>query len=104
MDLQLWSRYHIYQLANGLQVYYLQVSLTSVRMSWAGLLGNARCANKIRIKYWKTFSPNDYKMSEKLLVETNSYLIKNIDKYIEYDFQVSTSIVTLMMMLIFQCR
>ena len=60
-------------------------------MSWVGLLGNARCANKIRVKYWKTFSPNDYKMSEKLSVETSSYLINNLDKYLDYTFQVSKS-------------
>merc|ERR1712142_1083593 len=66
-----------------------QVSLTSVRVSWVGLLVNARCADKLRVKYWKSNgSPDSYEISDKFLVDKNSYLVKKIDKYIEYDYQV----------------
>ena len=54
-----------------------------------GLLQRPDCADKIRVKYWKSFSPNDYKMSVKLSVETNSYLVNKLEKYVEYTFQVS---------------
>ena len=65
------------------------MSLTSVRLSWAELLGNVGCADKIRIKYWKTLSPNDYETSAKLPVTTRSYLVEALEKYIEYTFQVT---------------
>ena len=63
-----------------------------MRVSWAGLLTRSDCADKIRIKYWKTYSPNDYKMSEKLSVETHSFLVEKLDKYIEYTFQVKEAV------------
>ena len=64
------------------------MSLNSVRVSWAKLLGNTRCADKIRIKHWKTNSPNQYDMGENLGVSRTSYLIEGLDKYIEYTIQV----------------
>ena len=64
------------------------MSLNSVRVSWAKLLGNTRCADKIRIKHWKTNSPNQYDMGDNLGVSKTSYLIEGLDKYIEYTIQV----------------
>ena len=60
-----------------------------MRVSWAKLLGNTRCADKIRVKYWTTNNPNDYTMSENLGVSRTSYLVEGLDKYIEYTFQVT---------------
>merc|ERR1711915_594995 len=65
-----------------------QVSLLSVRVSWSGLLGNARCADKVRVKYWKMNSPNEWKISDKLPVAAEQFVVQNIDKYIKYAFQV----------------
>ena len=58
-----------------------------------GLLGNTRCTDKVRVKFWKSSNPNDYKLSSKFLVGTTSHFIKKVDKYIEYDYQVIEKVI-----------
>jgi len=53
-----------------------------------GLLGNTRCTDKVRVKYWKSSNPGVYEMSDKFGAGTTSILIKKVGKYIEYEYQV----------------
>ena len=63
-----------------------QVTLTSVNVSWAGLLENAYCADRLTVKYWWINKPNDWKTTEKLSPSATSYKIDKLHKYQEYVF------------------
>ena len=65
-----------------------QVTLTSVSVSWAGLLENMDCADSLRIKYWWTNTPNDYRLTEKLPTSSTNFKIGDLLKYQEYAFLV----------------
>ena len=64
-----------------------------MRLSWVGLLNRPDCADKIRVKYWNSYNPNGYVMSDKLSVETISHVVDRLDKYVEYTFQVKEMVV-----------
>ena len=66
-----------------------QVTLTSVKVSWDGLLENSDCADSLRIKYWWANAPNNYQLSEKLPVSSTNFVIGDLLKYQEYAFQVA---------------
>ena len=66
-----------------------QVTLTSVKVSWDGLLENSDCADSLRIKYWWTNAPANYQLSEKLPVSATNFVIGDLLKYQEYAFQVA---------------
>jgi len=65
-----------------------QVSLTSVRVSWRGLLQREDCADSLLVKYYKRDNTNDFGMSNELSVSTNSYIIRDVVPNIPYTFQV----------------
>lgn len=65
-----------------------QVTLTSVRISWPGLLGNIQCADNMIIKYFKADNTNDYQMSEIFSVNTNSFIVRDLVPNQPYTFQV----------------
>ena len=65
-----------------------QVTLTSVRVSWDGLLENSDCADSLRIKYWWTNTPNEYKLTEKFSKTSTNFIISDLLKYQEYAFVV----------------
>jgi len=65
-----------------------QVSLTSVRVSWHGLLQREDCADSLLVKFYKGDNTNDFGMSDTLSVNTNSYIVRDIVPNLQYTFQV----------------
>jgi len=65
-----------------------QVTLTSVRISWPGLLKNIQCTDNMIIKYFKADNTNDYQMSEMFSVNTNSFIVRDLVPNQPYTFQV----------------
>merc|ERR1719209_2734118 len=65
-----------------------QLTLTSVRVSWAGKLEQAECADNIIVKHYKGINSNDYYLSEPLPTEVTSYVVLDLTPNIEYTYQV----------------
>jgi len=65
-----------------------QLSLTSVRVSWHGLLQEAQCADNIMVKHFKGINSNDYKISDPLDVSVNTYIVHDLSPNQEYTYQV----------------
>lgn len=65
-----------------------QVSLTSVRVSWSGLLQREDCADSILVKFFKGDSTYDFGMSEPLNVTTNTFIVRDVVPNLPYTFQV----------------
>ena len=88
--------------------------MTSVRVSWAGLLETSVCADFIKVllrplmfwlllfinyidslsppppqvKHWRGMDINDWHMSDKLTVDTTSFIVMNLVPNIPFYFQV----------------
>jgi len=65
-----------------------QVTLTSVRVSWHGLLKRDDCADSLIIKHYKGTNTGDYFMSEPQKVSTNSYIVQDLQPSQAYTYQV----------------
>jgi len=65
-----------------------QLTLTSVRVSWAGLLESQECADSIIVKHYKGDFTSDFFMSDPLDVGTNSYIVRDIVPLQPYTYQV----------------
>jgi len=65
-----------------------QLTLTSVRVSWAGKLEQAECADNIIVKHYKGINSNDYHLSEPLPTEVTSYVVLDLTPNLEYTYQV----------------
>jgi len=65
-----------------------QLTLTSVRVSWAGTLEEAECADNIIVKHFKGINSNDYHLSEPLPTEVTSYVVLDLTPNQEYTYQV----------------
>merc|ERR1711874_703722 len=65
-----------------------QVTLTSVRVSWHGLLKREDCADSMIIKHYKGTNTADYGMSEPQSVSTNSFIVTNLQPSQAYTYQV----------------
>jgi len=65
-----------------------QVSLTSVRISWPGLLQREDCADSLLVKFFKGDGTYDFGMSEPLNVTTNTYIVRDVVPNLPYTFQV----------------
>jgi len=65
-----------------------QVSLTSVRVSWHGLLQRDDCADSLLVKFYRGDNTNDFGMSDTLSVTTNSYIVRDVVPNLPYTFQV----------------
>jgi len=65
-----------------------QLTLTSVRVSWAGLLERADCADSMLVKHYKGDNTNDFSMSDPLSVTTNSYIVRDVVPLQSYTYQV----------------
>lgn len=64
-----------------------QVTLTSVRVTWAGLVTRAECADQFIVKSWLTRNPNDYKMSDLLPTSQFSFVVTDLVPNQDYVFQ-----------------
>ena len=67
-----------------------QVTLTSVRVTWSGLVTRGECADQFIVKSWLARNPNDYKMSDLLPTSQYSWVVKDLVPNQDYVFQVST--------------
>jgi len=64
-----------------------QVTLTSVKVSWLGLVTRIECADQFIVKSWNKRNPNDYKMSDLLPLTTFSYIVTDLVPNQDYVFQ-----------------
>lgn len=64
-----------------------QVSLTSVRVSWRGLVTRIDCADQFIVKSWRRNDPNDYKLSDLLTTDIFSYDVEDLTPNRDYVFQ-----------------
>ena len=65
-----------------------QVTLTSVRVSWAGTVTRIECADQFIVKSWNRRNPNDYMMSDLLPLDQFSYIVTDLVPNQDYVFQV----------------
>jgi len=65
-----------------------QVSLTSVRVSWSGVLKRDDCADSMIVKSFKAGNSHDFKMSDPLNVSTNTYIVRDVVPNLPYKYQV----------------
>ena len=71
----------------------MQVSLTSVQVSWHGLATRVECADQFIVKSWLARNPNDYKMSDLLQTTQYSFVVEDLLPNQDYVFQVNTEII-----------
>ena len=65
-----------------------QVTLTSVRVTWSGLVTRKECADQFIVKSWLARNPNDYKMSNLLPTTQFSFVVRDLVPNQDYVFQV----------------
>jgi len=65
-----------------------QLTLTSVRVSWHGLLQQAGCADNLLVKHYRGIDSSNYKMSEPLLASVTSYVVHDLVPNAQYTYQV----------------
>ena len=66
-----------------------QVSMTSVRVSWDGLVKRIDCADQFIVKSWLARNPNDYKMSGLLPTTQFTFIVTDLVPNQDYVFQVT---------------
>ena len=66
-----------------------QVTLTSVRVSWDGLVTRKDCADQFIVKSWLARNPNDYKMSGLLPTNQFTFIVTDLVPNQDYVFQVT---------------
>jgi len=66
-----------------------QLTLTSVRVSWAGTLEEAECADNILVKHYKGIHTGTYGLSDPPLdTSVTSYIVYDLTPEVEYTYQV----------------
>ena len=65
-----------------------QVTLTSVRVTWAGLVTRKECADQFIVKSWLARNPNNYQMSDLLPTTQFSFVVRDLVPNQDYVFQV----------------
>eukprot|EP00092_Neocalanus_flemingeri_P015640 GFUD01016929.1.p1 GENE.GFUD01016929.1~~GFUD01016929.1.p1 ORF type:complete len:228 (+),score=74.31 GFUD01016929.1:149-832(+) len=65
-----------------------QVSLTSVRVSWHGLLKRGDCADNLLVKHFPVGRSSDYILSLPLSVSNNNYTVQELQPGKAYTYQV----------------
>jgi len=64
-----------------------QVSMTSVQVSWSGLVTRSECADQYIVKSWLARNPNDYQMSDLLPTTQLSFIVTDLVPNQDYVFQ-----------------
>jgi len=62
--------------------------LSSVRVSWDGLVDYIQCADKFLVSYWRKGSPHDYQLTKFLDPSVSSVVIEDIRLSVPYVYQV----------------
>ena len=65
-----------------------QIKSTSVLISWEHVLQTRECADDFFVKYWKTRSPQDYKLTDLISTKLSSVILVDINPGAEYEYQV----------------
>jgi len=65
-----------------------QLTLTSVRVSWHGLLEQGDCADNILVKHYRGIDSNNYEISDPLVTSVTSYIVHDLTPNQEYTYQV----------------
>ena len=52
----------------------VQIERTTVQVSWAGVVDMIECADQFRVKYWKSYEPNNYLMSNLVIPLLNIFV------------------------------
>ena len=64
-----------------------QITITSVQVSWQGVVINVECADQFVVKYWKLGTTN-YKMSDLVANNIEAVILTGITPRVEYNYQV----------------
>lgn len=64
-----------------------QVSLTSVVLTWKGLVKQDDCADQFLVKWWNRNDPGSYELSDMLTTSTTSYQVNGLAPHRSYAFQ-----------------
>lgn len=64
-----------------------QVSLTSVVLTWTGLVKQDDCADQFLVKWWNRNDPGSYELSDMLTTSTTSYQVNGLSPHRSYAFQ-----------------
>ena len=48
-----------------------QVDISTISVSWKGLVKNLECADQFVVKYWPIRNPNDYKVNSEINIILN---------------------------------
>ena len=65
-----------------------QIESTSVLISWDHVIQTRECADHFFVKYWKTRSPQDYKLTDLISTRLSSVILVDINPGAEYVYQV----------------
>lgn len=65
-----------------------QLTLTSARVSWAGLLKYGECADNVLVKHYKGLDTSNYKISDPLPVTVTTYIVHDLSPNQEYTYQM----------------
>ena len=65
-----------------------QIKSTSVLVSWEHIIETRECADDFFVKYWKTRSPQDYKLTSLISTKLSSIILIDISPGVEYVYQV----------------
>lgn len=64
-----------------------QVGLTSVVVSWEGLVKQLDCADQFVVKWWNRNDPSDYQLSDMLMTSVTSFQANHLTPHRAYAFQ-----------------
>merc|ERR1719402_796639 len=64
-----------------------QVSLSSVVVTWTGLVTQLDCADQFVVKWWNRNDPSSYELSEMLSTSTTSFQVNGLAPHRSYAFQ-----------------
>ena len=65
-----------------------QVTLTSVQVTWAGLVTRKECADQFIVKSWLARNPNNYQMSNLLPTTQFSFIVTDLVPNQDYVLEV----------------
>jgi len=63
-----------------------QVTISTVRISWKGLVGRRECADSFLVKYWQQNMPQPYTLTDDVQTDVNFIEVEVIPK-VPYNFQ-----------------
>ena len=65
-----------------------QISLGKVRISWVGVVKQRECADSFLVKYWRTSTPSNYKLTDPIDPIDIDYIDLDVTPKVSYLYQV----------------